>query len=176
MGHNTASGLGPHDQQRARQMVVQACALLLAHPADVHYTMDRPAELAAQGGKPRRWDGINLGLRAWRGEYPHYGDCSSTFTWLVWQGLGHFGLADHVNGERWRGGYTGTLLDHGRPVHDVGKVKIGDALIYGPRGSDGEHVALGLGGGWVLSHGSEGGPYRLRWNYRGDLMAIRRYI
>jgi cell wall-associated NlpC family hydrolase len=91
----------------------------------------------------------------------------------LWQGLGHFHLADHVNGAGWRAGYTGTLLQHGKLVRY--RKAIGDLVIYG-NGPPGKHVAIYVGHGMVISHGSEAGPFHLPWNYRRDVMQTRRYI
>lgn len=161
----SVSGLSRAHQRQARALVKRACARLLADPNDVHYT---------QG--PDRWDGINhrKGIRK-AGFWPFRGDCSSTATWVLWRAL-HvaFGVRDVVNGTDWRAGYTGTMLAHGQVV-DPDKAKAGDLALYG-YGGTGEHVAVCLGDGTVMSHGSEGGPYRLPLRYRPDLMSVRRYI
>jgi cell wall-associated NlpC family hydrolase len=51
----------------------------------------------------------------------------------------------------------------------------GDLAIYGS-GAPGEHVAICIGGGLVISHGSEPGPFKLPLRYRTDLLEIRRYL
>jgi cell wall-associated NlpC family hydrolase len=122
-----------------------------------------------------RWEGIARNLKAWRGQYPSYADCSSIATWWLWQGLDHYGVRDVVNGTGWQSGYTGTMLGHGREVVDSGNWLRGDLFIYGS-GFPGQHVTMYLGSGFVASHGSEPGPFKLRWNYRSDLMQVRRYI
>jgi cell wall-associated NlpC family hydrolase len=93
-----------------------------------------------------------------------------------------FKVKDVVNGADWRAGYTGTMLNHGRVVEKVADMRRGDAVIYG-NGSPGKHTAIIVGrkGGsrgtpMVVSHGSEGGPYYVAWNYRSDIMSVRRYI
>lgn len=146
-------------------MTKQAALLGYHNAPAVHYT---------QG--PSRWQGIDNHLRAWRGQYPNYADCSSYATWCLWQGLGHFHLDDIVNGADWRAGYTGTMLQHGRTVR--GRLKVGDCVIYGQPGSTGAHVAIVVDSRarLVVSHGSEGGPYLIAYNYRGDIQSIRRYI
>jgi cell wall-associated NlpC family hydrolase len=67
------------------------------------------------------------------------------------------------------------MLKHGKRVNSPRNWKRGDCFIYG---SDwpGKHVAVYIGGGYVISHGSEAGPFKLHWNYRPDLMEVRRYI
>ncbi len=159
-----ARHLTSKERIRARDLTIEAALLALHHAPKVHYT---------QGA--RRWEGIAKNLRAWRGQYPKYADCSSFVTWCLWQGLGHFHMPDVVNGAGWKAGYTGTLLEHGQLVKP-GREMRGDAVIYGRPGSDGEHTALVIGGGYVISHGSEGGPYKLPLRYRSDVMCVRRYI
>lgn len=160
----SVSGLGPVKRRKARSLVKRACARLLANPAQVHYT---------QG--PDRWDGINhrKGITK-AGFWPFYGDCSSTATWVLWRALFvAFGVNDVVNGTHWTAGFTGTQLQHGHLV--TGKPLAGDLAIYGT-GYPGEHVAVCLGDGTVMSHGSDAGPYRLPIRYRPDLFQVRRYI
>jgi len=53
-------------------------------------------------------------------------------------------------------------------------------VIYG-NGGTGEHTAIVVGKDahgtpMVVSHGSEAGPFYLRYNYRNDVMGFRRYI
>lgn len=149
-------GVHPH---HGIGICTEAAELGLHHAASLHYT---------EG--PLRWDGISHHLKASRGEYPHEADCSSFYTWCLWQLLGTG--PDIVNGASWLGGYTGTLLAHGRRVsHPIE----GAAVIYGRPGSTGAHVAYSKGGGRVISNGSEGGPYDLPYNYRSDIMEFRVY-
>jgi hypothetical protein len=153
------SGLNASQRAKAREMIIQAAYLALRHAPVIHYT---------QGN--RRWEGIDNKLRAWRGEYPHQADCSSFATWVLWQGLGHFHVRDVVNGAGWLAGYTGTMLGHGKLVRHERNIKHGDLALY-----DG-HVAICVGGGMVISHGSEGGPYLLPIHYRSDLLEVRRFV
>jgi cell wall-associated NlpC family hydrolase len=164
--HINPSGLSSAHRIKARDMAIQAMALTLQHASAVHYT---------QGSD--RWEGIAHHDRAWRGQYPHHGDCSSTTTWALWCGLSHFHrfqYVDLVNGLHWKAGYTGTQLRHGRSVAG-GSLQRCDLVLYG-NGWPGEHVAMYIGGGLVISHGSEGGPYKLSMHYRGDIIDVRRYI
>lgn len=156
----------PRHREIARQRVLTACELMLAHPAEIHYS---------QG--PDRWEGITQRLVAPHGQYPRHADCSSTVTWMLWQALYNtFGVRDVVNGEGWRAGFTGTMAAHGEHVEPrVGHLRIGDALLYG-RAPIYEHTTIYTGGGMCFSHGSEGGPYKLPINYRPDLNTARRYI
>jgi hypothetical protein len=159
------SNLSAKDRTEARRIAVAAFRLAYRNAGRVHYT---------QGS--RRWEGIAKRLRYGDGRYPFYADCSSMFTWATWNALTSVGGAnfrDVVNGASWRAGYTGTLLSHGERVSNR---MPGDAVIYG-RGFPGHHVAMvAEDTNMVYSHGSEAGPFYVRWNYRSDVMSIRRYI
>jgi len=158
------SGLSTPERIRARDMAVQGAALCLHNAAHTHYT---------QG--PQRWEGIDKNLKAWRGEFPVYSDCSSFVTWCLWQGLDHFHIGDIVNNENWKAGFTGTMLDNGVRVA-AGSMQRGDAVIYGT-GAPGHHTAIHVGGGIVISHGSENGPNKLPYDQMGQpILQIRRYI
>lgn len=157
----SVSGLSHHHVRSAVNLALQAAVLGLHHAPEIHYT---------QGDL--RWQGIDRNRKAWRGEYPNYADCSAYVTWCLWNGLDHFHHSDTVNGQNWRAGYTGTLLEHGRRV---GSPIPGDVIIYGSSWP-GEHTALYTGGGLVVSHGSEAAPFLLPWRYRSDVLSVRRYI
>lgn len=167
------SGLNERDRATARRLFIKGVEVLMAHPTQLHYTQNMTD----------RWEGINDEIIPWtaagriNGKYPKHGDCSSTGTYLMWLALAHhFHLPDRVNGQNWKAGYTGTLIDHGKPVHDWGRLKVGDAIIYGPSVSRSEHVAWSIGGRRAFSHGSEAGPFIVDYAYRPDILAIKRYI
>lgn len=146
---------------KAGNAVARALAafdLAYRHRGEVHYTM---------GGS--RWQGIHTGLRADKGQFPRYADCSSIFTWCYWQTLGHG--PDVVNGLTWGAGYTGTLLSHGRRLD---RPQPGCAIIYGHHWP-GVHVAMYDKNGMCYSHGSERGPLYVNYRYRSDILAIRAY-
>lgn len=158
----SVSGLSPAHVRQAVNLTLQAAVLGYHHAPAIHYT---------QGDL--RWQGIDRRRDASRGEYPNYADCSAYATWAYWNGLHlHTGHSDIINGENWQAGYTGTMLVHGKRVFSPIP---GDAIIYGS-GFPGEHVAIFTGGGLVVSHGSEAGPFLLPWRYRSDVLEIRRYI
>ena len=161
---SSVSGLSPKHRERARDLTVRAAILGLRNAPAIHYT---------QGGS--RWEGIDKHLKAWLGEFPNYADCSAFATWCLWNGLDHYGVRDVVNGANWRAGYTGTMLKHGKRVVHERNILRGDLALYGT-GWPGEHVALCIGGGLVISHGSEAGPFKLPLRYRNDLLEVRRYI
>jgi cell wall-associated NlpC family hydrolase len=162
---SSVSGLSDTHRIRARDLAMEAAFLGLERAPSLHYT---------QG--PKRWEGIAQDMKAWRGECPHYADCSAFATWCLWNGLDHYGVRDVVNDAQWRAGYTGTMLEHGKPVVHEENIMRADLALYGVPGTTGKHVAICIGGGLVISHGSEGGPYKLPLHYRSDLIVVRRYI
>ena len=74
---------------------------------------------------------------------------------------------------------TGTMLEHGLAVQYPANVLPGDCVIYGS-GPPGVHCAVIVdmvnGTPMVISHGSEPGPFYLVYDYRPDVLQIRRYI
>lgn len=167
----SVSGLALMRRIEARDRTVRAAMLALNHSPQVHYT---------QG--PNRWEGINKKLHSQEGKYPHFCDCSSFATWCLWNGLFvKFGVRDVVNNQKWQAGYTGTMLDNGKQVVHMNNVQRGDLVIYGD-GPPGHHVAIVVGRRsmdnqiMVVSHGSEPAPLYLPYNYRSDVMCVRRYI
>jgi hypothetical protein len=162
---SSTGGLDDKERVRARKIAVAAFRLAYQHAEDVHYTLSAA-----------RWQGIAQGARYADGRYPVQADCSSMYTWVLWNALtsvAGMGYPDVANGAAWQSGYTGTLLAHGeRVVHRMP----GDAVLYGS-GWPGKHVAMiAEDTDMVYSHGSEGGPYYVRWDYRSDVMDVRRYI
>ena len=167
----SAPTLGLHAIQRARvrRRIKASAYLALRNAPVVHYT---------QG--PARWQGIASHLRAYKGQFPHYADCSAFATWCHWDASLRYKPRDYVNGEGWTGGYTGTMADHGVRVQDYTHLKVGDLVLYGPAPTY-EHVAVVVKGGpigsaQVISHGSEAGPFLLPVRYRSDVGQIRRYL
>lgn len=140
-----------------RRAVVAAMLLLYHHRDQVHYT---------QG--PRRMWGVTQKIRP--PKYPTDLDCSASVTWAYFAAgapdpndLGYSGV-----------GYTGTLSKHGRKV-SLTVAKPGALVFYGKRWPW-QHVAVYIGAGKVISHGSEGGPYLLPVNYRSDRGEVREYL
>lgn len=164
------SGLSKCERAIARDRAVHAMRLVLQHAAEVHYT---------QG--PERWEGIAKQRVARKGEFPRHGDCSSTTSWALYNGLAlPFHLGDVVNGMHWKAGFTGTQAQHGRQVMHLKNVLPADLVLYGSAPTF-EHVAMIVGRRsdgkpLVISHGSEAGPFLLPFDYRSDHAAIRRYI
>lgn len=167
----SVSGLSANHRIEARDRTVRAAMLGLDRKDSLHYTQDA-----------RRWEGIDKDLRSQQGQCPHYADCSSFATWCVWNGIKvKFGVRDTVNGAAWRAGYTGTMLSNGKRVVHFSNVIRADCIIYG-NGAPGKHTAIVVGRRekdnkpMVISFGSEAGPYYLPYDYRSDIMEIRRYI
>jgi peptidoglycan hydrolase-like protein with peptidoglycan-binding domain len=97
---------------------------------------------------------------------PYYEDCSSFSTWCYW-----VAGAPDPNGLRYSGfGYTGTLNNNGRRTYSP---RPGDLVFYGS--GEHNHVTVYIGKGLCVSHGSEAGPYVLRYNYR-PVNQIRSYL
>lgn len=167
---SSVSGLNARHRADARLRAKHAAVLALRHRDEVHYT---------QGFA--RWQGIKNDLHSARGQFPAFADCSSFVTWCLWNGLKvPHGTRDTVNDQRWQAGFTGTMLQNGKVVKHLKNVKTGDCVIYGVPGTTGKHTAIVVGRQdgipMVISHGSEGGPFFLPYNYRNDIMCIRRYI
>jgi hypothetical protein len=165
---SSVSGLSAAHRLEARTLARRAALLGLRRAPLLHYT---------QSGL--RWEGIANRLKAYRGKCPTHADCSAFVTWCLWNGLDHFDVRDTVNGQNWRAGYTGTMIEHGKPVRHHGNALVGDGVLYGdPFGSSG-HTAIIVGhkAGRILvvSFGSEAGPFLLPYDYR-PVTAIRRYV
>lgn len=137
-------------------LVVKEALYLAAHAASIHYTQSS-----------LRWQGIDNRIKP--PSFPRYADCSSMATYCYWVAGG-----PDPNNLGFRAGYTGTMVNHG---WRVSVPRAGDLCFYGwqSRGVP-EHVAVYIGGGRVVSHGSESGPLNLPLHYRGDLVQIRRYV
>jgi len=128
---------------------------------------NRAKEHYTQGSS--RWSGITG--RVHPPNAPPYSDCSAAVSWAYWTVFG--GGPDFINGDSWRGGYTGTLSSHGRLV-TCSSMIVGDLSFYG-KGGKISHVAMSMGNGQVVSHGSD--PVGLYgYNYRSDLIQCRRYF
>jgi len=115
-----------------------------------------------------RWSGITGHVCPPKA--PSHSDCSSAVTWAYWTVYGNG--ADFINGQRWGAGYTGTQVDHGKLTSSP---KPGDLVFYGKSRSAISHVAMYVGDGKVISHGSD----PVSWvdkNYRSDLQFIKTYL
>lgn len=162
------TGFTQKEINRARNLSADAALLSYHNRHRINYT---------QG--PQRWEGIERRCDPRKGEYPRNADCSAHNTWCLWVPLFLvFGLEDIVNGQNWKAGYTGTQLNHGRNV-TANDSRKGDLVLYGKPGTTGAHVAIVVRKGpnpLVVSHGSQSGPHLLAFNYRKDIICIKRYI
>jgi hypothetical protein len=155
------SGLKEARRKIARTRAHDAALLAYHHRAALHYSMGST-----------RWDGIANHRVATAGSYPRYADCSAFFTWCIWNGVRTFNTGDFVNAVHWQYGYTGSMLRRGHRV--TGARVVGVAVFYGNPVD--KHVAFYMGGGMVMSNGSEPGPLYLPVHYRSDYHSTRRYI
>ena len=158
--------LNKHQRHSARNNILLGAHLMLSHPGAIYYT---------QGAD--RWEGIARRDRVVKGHYPRHGDCSSTVTWMLWNALTHaledMAIGDIVNGLHWQAGNTETMMQHGKHISRC--TIVGDCVFYGHTFAR-RHVAIYIGNGYVFSHGSAGGPYKVNGRYRSDIVARRRYI
>lgn len=157
-------GLSYNDRLEMRRCILRAANVGLEHAPEVHYT---------EGAL--RWWGITHDARSAKDQYPEYADCSAFATWTAWDASRWKHLTDIYNGAAWTGGYTGTLCAHGVRV-DESTLLSADLVFYGGSLSVPEHVAVYIGAGRVISHGSEAGPLLLGIDYRPDRIQERRYV
>jgi hypothetical protein len=96
-------------------------------------------------------------------------DCSA-FATLVYK---EAGCADPNDNNYNGAGNTGTLIAHGAPVFQPSP---GDLVFYGGTPGYPGHVSVYVGGGQVIEIGSANGILKLAWDYRSDMIGIRRYV
>lgn len=91
------------------------------------------------------------------GTVPQWADCSSFVTACAkWAGC------SDPNGQGFRDGYTGTLLEHCNHI-TAKQAQPGDLIVYGP--GTGHHVTMIVGAGsdlMLVSHGHQGTPELIR--------------
>lgn len=152
---------------QAQRKLVSLATYLISRSNMVHYSQEIE-------GSRRRMAIVRDKLHLPPLTHEIYEDCSSSVTGLYW--LCH--LPDPNNRGYDGYGYTGTQVANGQQIAlTPGAWKIGDLLIYGPSIWDTHHVAMLISrGGSCFSHGQEAGPLNVPWNYRGDLVAVRRYF
>lgn len=161
------SGLSDEHAAHARRLILKAAHTMVAHKGVIHYSQEA-----------NRWEGIQKHLTIAKGQFPTHCDCSSTAEWMLWDAIHRtYNVRDLVSNSNWTGGFTGSQYRHGKAVVHDRNLKVGDLIFYGDQGGGvPEHVAVYIGGGLVFSHGSEGGPYILKLDYRNDRRMARRYI
>ncbi len=142
-----------------RQRIVAAAFVGYTNRDRIHYTQDG-----------RRMQGVREQRRL--PSFPEFEDCSSFATWCYW-----VAGAPDPNGRGYDGlGFTGTQIGPGKKVTEP---RPGDLVFYGwepaPRNCP-KHVAVYVGNGKVVSHGSESGPHLVVLDYRTDRNQIRSYL
>jgi hypothetical protein len=153
---SSGGGGGGGGSSSQRQGLYTAAMAIYNNRAHEHYT---------QGSQ--RWSGITGHVRP--PSAPTYSDCSAAVTWCYWTVFG--GGPDFLNGQNWAAGYTGSMSGRGRSV-GCSSMQTGDLAFYGHPIS---HVAISIGGGKVVSHGSDpAGLYP--YNYRSDINLCRTYL
>ncbi len=149
------SRVDPRKIRGGRHKIVATAFVGYRHKEAVHYTQDA-----------RRMEGVRGRIRPPR--HPGWEDCSSFATWCYWAA----GARD-PNGCGYNGtGYTGTQVRNGKTTNNP---RPGDLVFYGG-GEIPSHVAVYVGNGKVVSHGSEPGPYLLAIDYRSDRSQVRTYL
>lgn len=148
--------------ERMRWRVVTTAFTFLSAAPRVHYTQ---GPMRMQIVRTRDLPPLTTG-DIWE-------DCSSLVTACYW--IGTDGKLDPNDyGFDGRTGWTGTLSRNGRSVTLAG-ARPSDLVFYGS-GPPWNHVAMYVGAGRVISHGSEPGPYHLPIDYRGDRGLILNFI
>lgn len=149
-------------KKNVRQKIVDYCLWGIAHEPKIHYSQDRPMEMANLYGLPQSMD------------------CSE-FATKAYKSAG----APDPNGNRFNGsGYTGDMKEHGVRV-PLEHGKPADLVIYGAFG--GHHVAVLLQAGsanggnpWLCSHGREAGPVKVTYKNEDAVQApptqVRSYL
>ena len=167
MGYHSPLGFNSARQRRAIRSKAYAAALCgYNHRNQMTYS---------EGWN--RWSGISENRRAYKHEFPPVADCSAYTTWCLWDATRAERSGDFVNGLNWRGGYTGTMTQHGVEV-PLDKLLTADLIFYGGTHSIPAHVAIYIGAGKVVSHGQQGDPRIYPLNLYGalPLNQARRYI
>lgn len=162
------TGVNPNETpgHRQRRLIVAAALALYAVATHVHYTQGSWRMTIVR----RKLRPPFVGTEIWE-------DCSSSVT-------GYYCVADApdpndlgYNGQ----GYTGTLITHGREV-TLDQAQPGDLVFYRSPSFPQfpyAHVAVYIGGGRVISHGSEAGPRIELVDYRTGShgrVGIRSYV
>ena len=165
---------GGYTQQARRDLVYLAHKVLLTR--ERHNVVIIAAHARLVGGNTLSYSqsGSRSSFPAWP-RLPPATDCSGFITWIAYQAgfgasVGYYGPGSPV-------GWTGTLNYQGFLVRPNQALAIGDIVLYPSSSASGPpwgHVAMYIGHGLVVSHGSVGVRV-LPFNYR-PVGAIRRLI
>lgn len=120
----------------------------------------------------KRWEGIDKGIELPR--VPKHADCSSLATWCLWNARER-GATDpsHPDDQTWTWGTTFSMEPNGKKV-SVAKARPGDLVFY--EGHVTIIVERSQGIPYVVTFGSQGGPYYEKYNYRTDVTSVKDYI
>ena len=147
-----------------RALIVAEATWSYNNRGAIHYAQIRPMP------------SLNMGHRL-----PQTDDCSGSCTaWFrrASVAMGGGGGIPDPNGPQFNYngyGYTGSLSVRGQLV-STNQARPGDLVFYGGGGWPYHHVALYVGFGRCISHGSESGPSLVPLDYRGDRCCIRSYL
>jgi len=160
-GAGAAAQPAPVTSSDSRRDQLVACGkALYDNRAKEHYT---------EGGS--RWNGITSRVRP--PNAPTYSDCSSAVSWCYWTVFGNG--PDILNGDGWKGGYTGTMPSHGTVI-PCSQMQPGDVALYGSS-SSWEHAEMYMGNGYMVSHGMDPVSYLSSTSLQGFAkMQCRRYF
>jgi len=131
-------GGGGDDDGKRRDKLVECGRALYNNRGSEHYT---------EGSM--RWQGITDKIRP--PHAPTYSDCSSAVSWCYWTVFGDG--PDILNGDSWKGGYTGTMASHGHEI-SCSDMKAGDVTLFGS-GAPWDHAEMYMGSGQMVSHGMD---------------------
>ncbi|KAJ3039957.1 hypothetical protein HDV00_011623 [Rhizophlyctis rosea] len=111
-----ANNNSPCNVPKTRQGIVDAAMWAHNTGKTIYYTQDVTP----------RWEGIRNKLCPHK-SLPKHADCSSFTTWIYWSAFGKG--TDKLSGEKWKGGNTASLKNHGKRV-SLAEAKIGDLVFY----------------------------------------------
>jgi len=159
VAHQATADTRQCTQVTASRQGLKDAALWVAHTGkSISYTQS----------SPNRWSAINKRVCPKAG-VPASADCSAFVTWLYWSAFGKG--TDHLNGQGWKAGYTGTMEQHGVRV-SLDKAQPGDVVLYG---SPAFHAALYIGNGQVVSYGRTGPAKVFKVNDMKGFSQVRSY-
>lgn len=145
--------LEAEQEQQRRERVRQACFFYYSERDDIGYSQARPIPTLYYGIRPPA--------------VPRNLDCSGLAITVYWVA----GCVSYLGAENTTGyGNTWSLARHGVQI-TIPELRVGDLVFYGSI----SHVAIYVGNGQVVSHGSWPGPLLLPVTYR-PLHSCRSYL
>lgn len=146
----------------ARRVLLRTASVGVVHAVNIDYTQRFPD----------RWSWANPLARSIKGQYPRRTDCSGYVSWVYEDALMWLKLGDILNGLNFKGGWTGTMVQHGRRV-SPSAARSGDVAFYGDQTVP-YHTALCIGNGRAISHGRPEGPEIVKLD--SSVTQYRRYL